>query len=291
VDAIEKVNLPEWSTELATQLAVRFPPTPEEIDALEAEAESLSASTAETEAESETAAASEAAEAETQDGETAEDEAESDSVITSGITLDQLRARVRRSLELQAKRDAERNYAEGVLNAVVQDAQVGYPEAMMQDQLDRMVQSLEQRLRQQGMSLEMYQSITGKTRDDLFSDYREAAAETIKRSLVLLEVAVKENLTVTPDDFEAEVTNMMQMFGGGSPELRKTFDSPSFRESIYNRILQDKTYERLTQIGKGEAPELTVTSKDDVQAEAAEENSETAAASETVSEADENTNG
>jgi FKBP-type peptidyl-prolyl cis-trans isomerase (trigger factor) len=290
------VNVPEWSTELATNLAVRFLPTPEEIDALEAEAESLSTSAAQDEAETEAnadeAATSEQTESD-QEAEAAEtSETDDESVITSGITVDQLRARVRHSLELQAKREADRDYAEGVLNAIVQNAAVGYPEAMMQDQLDRMVQSLDQRLRQQGMTLEMYQSITGKTRDDLYSDYREAAADSIKRSLVLLEVAVKENLKVSPDDFEAEVTNMMQMFGGGSPELRKTFDSPSFRESIYNRILQDKTYDRLTLIGKGEAPELPAP-----EAAASEENADAVAVTDTVasdvsvSETDNSTNG
>ncbi len=143
-----------------------------------------------------------------------------------------------------------------MLTQIVQGATTSYPEMMMEEQLDRMVLSLDQRLRQQGLSLDMYQSITGKTREDLHNDYRAPAEETIKRSLVLLEVAMKERLLVTNEDFDAEIDQMLQIFGGGSPELRKTFDNPSFRETIYNRILQDKTYERLMLIGKGEAPEL-----------------------------------
>lgn len=285
VQKIEKVTLPEWTNELATRLGGRFAPTEDEVAAQEAEQAAADESAA---AEAEATADTEAAE----DADADADETQPE------ITPDQLRARVRRSLELQTKRNAEQEYANQVLNAMVESATVGYPDAMLDDQIHRMIESLDQRLRQQGMSLEMYQSITGKTHQDLHVDYEDSARQTIKRSLVLLEVAMKEGLNVTPEDYEAEIDQMMQMFGGGSPELRKTFDNPSFRESIYNRILQDRTYDRLALIGKGEAPELpaeseTVQSADlttDTAAEVSTEVEPEAATDETVNEADNDSN-
>jgi trigger factor len=231
VKKIEKVTLPELNDELAAKFTDRFATEP---SAVAVDESGTQVAAAEGEAEGEAAPA------------------------TPQLTLEQLRQRVREELYEEAKRMVDQSYADKVLDSITEQAQVAYPEMMLDEQLDSMIETLDQRLRQQGISLEMYQSLTGKTRDDIRNDYREQAETMLKRSLVLFEVAVAEKLQVTPDDFEQYVQDTMKRLGFVSPEFRKTFDNPAVRENVFNRILQDKTFDRIAAIGRGEAPELVV---------------------------------
>ncbi|MBC8171285.1 MAG: hypothetical protein H7X77_06420, partial [Anaerolineae bacterium] len=139
---------------------------------------------------------------------------------------------------------------------IVKKAEIAYPEMMLDEQLDSMIENLDQRLRQQGITLEQFMSLTRKSRDDVRNEYRASAEEALKRSLALFEIAVAEKIQVAPEEFEAHIDRTMQRLGFASPEFRKTFDNPSVRDNILNRLLQDKTFERITAIGKGEAPAL-----------------------------------
>jgi trigger factor len=240
VKKIEKVTLPEINDEFAAKFTDRFGDDLPVID------EGSDAEVAVDE--SGTVVAEATTEGETESAETAP--------ARPQLTLEQLREKIREELLNQAINSVDQGYSDGVLDQIVKGATVSFPEMMVNEQLDSMVETLDQRLRQQGITLDMYQSLTGKTREDVRNDYREQAVEMLKRSLVLFEIAVAEKLQVTPDDFEQYIQDTMSRLGFASPEFRKTFENPSVRENILNRILQDKTFERIKAIGKGEAPEL-----------------------------------
>lgn len=238
VKKIEKVTLPELNDEFAAKFTDRFGDAIAEFDEVETEV---------AEDESGTVVAEASAESET---------SEETELAKPQLTLEQLREKIREELLNQAKNSVDQSYSDQILDEIVNGASVSFPEMMLNEQLDSMVETLDQRLRQQGITLDMYQSLTGKTREDVRNDYREQAASMLKRSLVLFEIAVAEKLQVTPEDFEQYIQDTMNRLGFASPEFRKTFDNPSVRENILNRILQDKTFERIKAIGKGEAPEL-----------------------------------
>jgi trigger factor len=235
VKQIENVELPEINDEFASSLATIFDDPDQPAPALE-------------EVVSETAAP------EAIDGETTE--GESTSPAKPKLTLEQFREKIRESLYREAKQAADNEYSDKVLEEIVKGAQVAYPDMMVEEQLDSMIQNLDQRLRQQGLTLEQFMSLTRKSKEDIRNEYRQSAEDGLKRSLVLFEIAVAEKIRVEPEDFEAHIVRTMKRLGFDSPEFRKTFDNPSVRDNILNRLLQDKTFERIAAIGKGEAPEV-----------------------------------
>lgn len=227
VKKIENVTLPELNDEFAASVADLFADPNDEVATVPNE---------------------EAAEAAEGD--------ESEAPAKPTLTLAQLREKVRESLEREAKQVADQTYADQVLDTIVQQAEIAYPEMMLNEQLDSMIENLDQRLRQQGITLDQFMSLTRKSREDIRNEYLPSAEEALKRSLTLFEIAVAEKIQVTPEEFEAHIDRTMQRLGFASPEFRKTFDNPSVRDNILNRLLQDKTFERIAAIGKGEAPEL-----------------------------------
>ena len=184
------------------------------------------------------------------------------------LTLLQLRVRVRENLEQRNSDDYQSDYVRRALDDIVEQADIKYPEAMVADQVDRFLQDLDQRLRQQGITLQDYMKIYQKTNDDLYNDYRDNAAKTVERSLVLRTLADVEHIDVTGEDIDNQIDLIVGQFEEERQDMiRQMFLSQAtMRESVLNDLLRDRVLERISEIAKGEAPDL-----DAVETEAAAE--------------------
>src|SRR5262249_40382005 len=79
------------------------------------------------------------------------------------LTLLELRIRVRENLQQSTERRAKSDYAAEVLDKLVDKATIAYPEALVNDQIDNYLERLDRDLRQQGLTLDDYIRITGKS--------------------------------------------------------------------------------------------------------------------------------
>lgn len=176
------------------------------------------------------------------------------------LTLLELRMRVRENMEKQALDQANRDYANQVLDKVVDQAEMAYPEAMVKDRIEEMLKDLDSNLRQQGISLDDYLRITGTERSTVAEQYRANAEQSVRRSLALGEVIVQERLLVTTEEVAERINEMITSFGDSGERLRSIIDTPRQRESLASNLLYEKVMNRLAAIGKGEAPELVTES-------------------------------
>ena len=97
---------------------------------------------------------------------------------------------------------------EEVVAAVVADAKMDIPEAMVETTQRQMVEEFAQRMQSQGISMEQYMQFTGTTPQMLLEQIKPQAEKRIKSRLVLEAVVAAEGITVTEEEFEAEVTRM-----------------------------------------------------------------------------------
>lgn len=173
------------------------------------------------------------------------------------LTLLELRVRIRENLQKQLESEAKNAYAGRVLEELVSKAVVAFPEALIEDQTNDFLERFDRDLRRQKLTLDDYMRISGKTRDDLKADYRETAIASVKRSLVLRQVMVDENLQIDDSQIDAEIDRILMQFGDQKEQMRSAFDTPRMRESIKNDLLEQGVLERIVAIAKGEAPPLT----------------------------------
>ncbi len=181
------------------------------------------------------------------------------------LTLLQLRIRVRENLEERSAENYRSDYVRRALDQIVEHAVIKYPEAMVADQVDRFLQDLDQRLRQQGITLQDYMKIYQKTNDDLYNDYRDNASKTVERSLVLRQLAEAENIDVTADDIENQIDTIVGQFDEERQDMiRQMFTTqPTMRESVLNDLLRDRVLDRIAAIAKAEAPDLDAVAVDE----------------------------
>ncbi len=172
------------------------------------------------------------------------------------LTLLELRMRIRERLQASADDDAKAEYAMAVLEKIVEQAQVSYPEALLEDQIDYMLQHLDSELRQRGLTLQDYIRISGKTVEELRADQRESAEKSIKRSLVMHELEHAEQIVVTDEDLDAEIERIVTQFGDQASAFRSMYKRREMRENLRNELVSRKLMDRVVEIGRGQAPDL-----------------------------------
>ena len=86
------------------------------------------------------------------------------------------------------------------------------PDAMVDTQVNRMVEDFAQRLQQQGLSVEQYFQYTGMTADKIMEEMKPEAVKRIQSRLVLEAVVTAENIETSEEDVEAELKKMAETY-------------------------------------------------------------------------------
>jgi trigger factor len=171
-------------------------------------------------------------------------------------TFEELESDVRRRVEESKRVNADSEYADQVLQDVIDRAVVSWPPIMLEEALDDAVEAFERQIeRREHMLLEDYLRIQSKTMEDLREELRPEAEESIKRSLVLGEVLQLEDLSVSDEDVDRRIAESSEQYGERADEVRAALSAPEGRRELRNRMLANKAVQRLVAIAKGEAAE------------------------------------
>ncbi len=171
-------------------------------------------------------------------------------------TLLDLRIDVRQQLQDAAKREAEGKFADEVLEKLVEQATVKYPEEMLHEYIDDILKNLDRNLRERGLSLDDYKKLEKKDDAALHEEYRDTALKRMKRALILGEIVNKEQLDVDDADVLAQIDKMSAQFGEQAAVFKQMLMRPETKSSIAMDLLTQRALERLVAIARGENPEI-----------------------------------
>lgn len=115
-------------------------------------------------------------------------------------TVEEYRADIRTKLEDAAKNQAESSFENAVLEAVINKVESPIPNCMFEQRIDSLVNSFDQQLQQQGMSLNLYCQYTGMDVDSIRDTYRDRAVGEVKLRLALEKIAELENIEISEDE-------------------------------------------------------------------------------------------
>ncbi|PKE62062.1 trigger factor [Macrococcoides caseolyticum] len=128
-------------------------------------------------------------------------------------SVDAYKEKYKKDLQEQKTLQAENNMKERLIAQAVENAKVDIPEAMINTELDRMMQEFEQRIAQQGLNLELYYQFSGQTEEQLKESMKADAEARIKTNLTLAAIAKAENIEISDTDVDAELSKMSEQFG------------------------------------------------------------------------------
>ncbi len=136
-------------------------------------------------------------------------------------TLEELKAKKKEQLLEKRTEEADNKKRETLIEKASENSEIAIPDAMVESELDQMVQEFEQRLQMQGMTLEMYSQFSGQDKDALKEQMREDAKKRVKTNLTLDAIAETEELEATDEDVEAELDKMAEMYGAEKEQIRQ----------------------------------------------------------------------
>ena len=127
-------------------------------------------------------------------------------------SLEEYKADVRAKLE-KSKEDQAKSAMENVLvEKAVEGATMDIPDAMIDSQVEQMIDEFKQRVSYQGISFEQYLQFTGQNPEAFQESMRPEALKRIQASLVLEAIVAAESIEATDEDLNKEMEKMASMY-------------------------------------------------------------------------------
>ena len=164
---------------------------------------------------------------------TLDDEYVSDT--TDFDTVDEYKADVKKQLEVRKENEAKRTKEDEALTKIVEKSDMDLPDAMVDTQVNNIIQDYSRNLAQSGLSFQQFLQYSGQTIDKFRENTRPEAIKRIKTSLCLEKIAEEQNLEATDEDVDKKIDDMAKQYGMKSEDLKKNIQDDeldTFKEQI-----------------------------------------------------------
>ena len=101
--------------------------------------------------------------------------------------------------------------------------EVEVPDAMTNEELDRMIKQYEENLKMQGLSLEQFYQFTNSDEAALKDQMREEALRRVKSRLLLEEMVKAENISATEEEVEKDAESLANKYNMKKEEFLNLF--------------------------------------------------------------------
>jgi len=141
-----------------------------------------------------------------------------------GITTkEELEKQVSENIKASKERQAEDKYIDDILAKIAETTEVEVPEAMIHDEVDRMIEQFASQIQMQGISLEQFYQFTHSTRENLEDQYKDEAKKRITYRLIIEEIIKAESINVTEEEVDAEIKKVAEMHKMEVEDVRKEY--------------------------------------------------------------------
>lgn len=175
--------------------------------------------------------------------------------VSAFETLDQLKGRIRTSLQAEKQNEENNRFADEVVDAVTDQAQIAYPESMLADETESEVTRAKDLAQRLGLAWDKYLQLAGKTDSTYREEMKPRAERRLKRLLTLMQVVDAENLQATRKDVDVEIdlrAMLAAQRGGDANQTRRALATPDSRRDIEFSLKMRKAIDLLVASVKGD---------------------------------------
>ena len=133
-------------------------------------------------------------------------------------TLKELKEDIKKKQQKQNDDKAKYETEDAVIKAVCENVKVDIPSGMIETEVDNMIKDIEQRLSYQGLKLEQYLQMMGKTTEEMRKEYEPQAIDSIKSRLALEAVIKAEKIEATEEEVDEKMKEMAKNYGKENDE-------------------------------------------------------------------------
>ncbi len=162
-------------------------------------------------------------------------------------TLDELKADIKAKLEKNNTQKAKYETEEAAVKAVCEKAKLDIPSGMIDMEVENMLKDFEQRLSYQGLNMEQYLKMIGKTEEEMKKEYEPQATEAIKSRLTLEAIKKAEKIEATDKEIADKMEEMAKNYGKKVEEIQ---DNENLKSYIKEGIESEKVLEFIVKNAK-----------------------------------------
>ena len=146
-------------------------------------------------------------------------------------TIEELKNSIKERLENQNKDREKYEKQDAAIRAVVETIEVDIPSGMIEMETENMMKDFEQRISYQGLKMEQYLKMMGKTESEFKKEYEPQAIEAIKSRLAIEAIVKAEKLEAEEDEIKEKIEEMAKNYGREAKDLEEN-------ENVKNYIKQ-----------------------------------------------------
>lgn len=163
-------------------------------------------------------------------------------------TLKELKESIKEKQQKQNDEKAKYETQEAVIKAVCEDIKIDIPSGMVETEIDNMLKEIEQRLSYQGLKLDQYLQMMGKTQEEMRKEYEPQAIEGIKSRLALEAVIKAEKIEATEKEVDEKLKEMAKNYGKENDE--EFLKNENVRNYIKQGLASEKAIDFLVKNAK-----------------------------------------
>ena len=167
-------------------------------------------------------------------------------------TLAEFRKDLGDKLASRREAQAKRAFEDSLMEQVTEGMTADIPDAMIEEQAQRMLEDYAQRITSQGISFEQYLAMTGLTVDLLKEQAHEGAIRVVKEDLALEAIAAAEKLEVSDEELEAECAKLAEQYSMTVEDVKKAVSNDGLKHDLLRRKAANVIFDS-AKVGK--APE------------------------------------
>lgn len=154
--------------------------------------------------------------------------------------VEELRASYKERMQKAAENNAQIAYEKALIDLAVANAEFEVPEIMIEDRVTQMIDEMRMSLEARKLTLEQYMQYSGIDMKQLRERQHDAAVENVKTDLVLDAIAKAENIQVSMEDVDSELSAIASQHGATLEDVKKIIKSNGTMGLLLANILRRK---------------------------------------------------
>ena len=169
------------------------------------------------------------------------DETVADLGIEGVTTVEQLKEHQKEEILKKKVDAAERAHYQAILDQIVAGSEVEIADEILRDETAREEENTKKQIEGNGLTLEQYLQVLGKTLEQLREELRAGVEKSLRTYLITMEICHEEKLLVSDEELEAELAKIAAQYNMPVEQIKSIYGAnlESFRDSLRQKKLQD----------------------------------------------------
>lgn len=154
-------------------------------------------------------------------------------------SLEQVKENLRKGMLEEKKQQVKDEHRTGILDILVEHAEIEYPKILVDQELLRMTHDFETQLQSMGLTLDQYLEQMKKTKEELTTEWLPQAKKRLAANLVIEFLAKEEDIAVDSAEVEAEMNKALQYYKNVK-DIEKNIDMERLYSAVSGQLKNDK---------------------------------------------------